>query len=355
MNIESKFSEALKTIPAPGGGGCHAALLGVANLGIMAGHNDAVLLGKIRAAIPAGRRKVSDREIMEAIKRAHEDTVPLDPNQPRRKITPLPRREMSEREIMAEVLKNPAEAARIQAEIIKAGGNEFNPENADVWEASPVRIWPYSAKFSYAADMLTLLKSYSPDDLIYIGNGREVLALQPGHVKGAAEWYEFFRQKLERIAQLPEDGQEAAFAQLGAKYPHILPNPINGVTGKTQSGSDTMRGDANVKEYRCIVGEFDDLPILQQGAFWRGLGLPLIALIHSGGKSIHAWIKCDGVNNGDTWQRDIKSGVFALLGALGADKACSNPARLSRLPGMYRPDKKAWQRLLYLAPNGGVL
>ena len=33
--IEERYREALGAIPAPGGGGCHAALLGVANLGII--------------------------------------------------------------------------------------------------------------------------------------------------------------------------------------------------------------------------------------------------------------------------------------------------------------------------------
>ena len=54
--FEERYRKALATIPAPGGGGCHAALLGVANLGIMAGRNDSTMLAEIRASIPAGGR-----------------------------------------------------------------------------------------------------------------------------------------------------------------------------------------------------------------------------------------------------------------------------------------------------------
>ena len=68
--IEERYREALATIPAPGGGGCHAALLGVASLGIMAGRDDNTMLAEIRASIPAGGRRVPDGEIKDAIRRA---------------------------------------------------------------------------------------------------------------------------------------------------------------------------------------------------------------------------------------------------------------------------------------------
>lgn len=60
--IEERYREALAAIPAPGGNGCHAALLGVANLGIMAGRDDTTMLAEIRANIPAGGRSGSNLE-----------------------------------------------------------------------------------------------------------------------------------------------------------------------------------------------------------------------------------------------------------------------------------------------------
>ena len=120
-----------------------------------------------------------------------------------------------------------------------------------------------------------------------------------------------------------------------------------------------MRGDSCVKSFRYIVAEFDALPMEKQGAVLRGLcnlGLcKIAALIHSGGKSCHAWITCDGIDNVNDWARIVKEKVFPVLTALGVDRACSNPARLSRLPGVFRSDKANWQKLLYLAPGGGKL
>lgn len=59
--IEERYREALATIPAPGGG-CHVALLGVANLGIMAGLDDNTMLAEIRASVPAGGAKFRIRK-----------------------------------------------------------------------------------------------------------------------------------------------------------------------------------------------------------------------------------------------------------------------------------------------------
>ena len=78
-------------------------------------------------------------------------------------------------------------------------------------------------------------------------------------------------------------------------------------------------------------------------------------MIYSGGKSIHAWLKCEGVNTAEEWETQVKHGLFPVLAALGVDKACSNPPRMSRLPGMFRADTGKWQRLLLLAPEGGAL
>lgn len=35
--------------------------------------------------------------------------------------------------------------------------------------------------------------------------------------------------------------------------------------------------------------------------------------------------------------------------------SAKNESRLSRLPGMIRPEKNQWQRLLWLCPEGGIL
>jgi len=55
----------------------------------------------------------------------------------------------------------------------------------------------------------------------------------------------------------------------------------------------------------------------------------------------------------EQWQAQIKTRLYdRILTPLGIDGACSNPARLSRLPGHFRSEKGAWQRLLWLSAEG---
>ncbi len=354
--VEQRYQNALNAIPMPGGGGCHAALLGVASLGIMTGRSDDMLLSEIKQAIPQGQRRVLDREIGEAIRRAHKDTAPMSTNRPRPRVILPPRRNRIE--MIGEALKNPAHAASFQARMIEIGGNEFDPEGADAWENSSIRIEAYTKRFPYAADVLLLLKYlYHPGSILFIGNRYDAGS---EHIKTAAEWLDYFQRSLAWIKKQPANYQQSCFERLGNKFPHIIPNPLTGQSGTVKGGDkQTLRGDDCVKEFRYVVAEFDDLPMLKQGAVLRGLcsiGWKIAAIIHSGGRSCHAWLVVDEkISNYDEWTQRVKNALFPMLAALGVDKACSNPARLSRLPGVFRSDKSNWQRLLYLAPEGGML
>jgi hypothetical protein len=78
----------------------------------------------------------------------------------------------------------------------------------------------------------------------------------------------------------------------------------------------------------------------------------VVALLDSGGKSIHGWIRIDAENAGQ-WEERVEVKLFDILTAVGADKACKNESRLSRMPGHFRSEKGRWQRLIYLNPVGG--
>ena len=100
--------------------------------------------------------------------------------------------------------------------------------------------------------------------------------------------------------------------------------------------------------------EFDDLSREDQIRFWSAVKLPIVALIDTGGKSIHAWVqvsKLATVNTLEQWQENIKIKLYdRILAPLGVDAACSNPSRLSRLPGHLRDGN--YQRLLWLSSEG---
>jgi hypothetical protein len=119
----------------------------------------------------------------------------------------------------------------------------------------------------------------------------------------------------------------------------------------TKEGNLSYRADSCITAYRFAVMEFDALPFNAQIQFWAGAKLPVSALIYSGGKSIHAWVRIDAGGVGE-WQREIEGTLFDVVKPLGIDGSCKNEARLSRMPGHFRANNRRWQRLLYLAPQG---
>jgi len=187
-------------------------------------------------------------------------------------------------------------------------------------------------------DAILLLETlYRPEDLLWVGDRNE-----PGSigdtVRTAGEWIAIFRNG-------------------GATAPHIIPNPLTGTPAPTKAGDKiSLRGDSNVATYRFCMVEFDNLNKVDQIRFWSAIKLPIVCLIDSGGKSIHAWLevsKLAQVERSGEWEEHVKCSLYnEILMPLGVDTACSNPARLSRLPGHYRSEKQAWQRLLWLSPEG---
>ena len=324
-----KFLAALGSIPKPGEG-CHIALLRVANLGVKLGLDDQSIFDYTRPAIPPGSRIVPDAEIWQAIAKARE--VPSS--------TPARQRTPKHVARVVRKLRSPERTQDVLTHIIEHGG-PVDP--VELSKRSPVPI------NDNEPHMITLLRHlYSPDSLIFIGRRTDPGVLGDS-IRKVSGWDNFFQ---EQCVKTRTPAEAAYFAE---EFPHIMPNPLSGLLGKTKAGKDTYRGDDCIQDFRFAVGEFDVLAEDKQLSFWRGLGLPVCVLIHSGGKSIHAWLRVDGVQNAKDWTRIIEQGIFPVLGELGVDAACKNESRLSRLPGMFRPEKNTQQRLLWLCPEGGVL
>jgi hypothetical protein len=305
----SRFEDYLRALPPAGGNGLHPRLLGAATVGLRDGLTPDDVFAALRANVVEAGRRVPDREIMQAIGRAARDAgTRTTRTGTTRRWTPARRIPMFD-------------AARFITERLREGAGHGE---ADVWEASPVRIdWPPEAD---AGELLRRL--YSPDDVLFCGGTYDTT------VRSVRDWIATF----ESGAQIP---------------PHIIPNPLTGTQATTADGKPTYRGDSCVRSFRVAVAEFDQLDREQQIAFWWSVALPVVALVDSGGKSLHAWIKVDGIGTADAWSREVEQGLFAkYLIPCGCDGACRNEARLSRLPGHFRAEKGRWQRVLYLAPEG---
>lgn len=99
--------------------------------------------------------------------------------------------------------------------------------------------------------------------------------------------------------------------------------------------------DGEITAFRHVLVEFDaGLTLEQQWLLYQQSRLPITAVIYSGGKSIHAWVRVDAPD-----RKTYDDRVSLLYGHLEAsklnlDKHNRNPARLSRLPNCVRFDKR---------------
>ena len=109
--------------------------------------------------------------------------------------------------------------------------------------------------------------------------------------------------------------------------------------------------DSNVMAFRFALLEFDALAPGLQIALFALLPLPIVALITSGGRSVHAWVRVDGPDGGS--YRETVAALFHRLQPFGVDTANKNGSRLARLPGAQRGLGRVGdgrQRILYFAP-----
>ena len=312
MKLESgaarKLEDALRCWPHAGSG-VHSHLMAVANLAAIAGIPAAEAEARIIQTMP--RPPSPSSEVASAIRKAYAEHKPGEQYQPRQIAGPKPKALPMTRE-----------------QFIRKGDGATE---ADWWEASPIRIdWEPGPK-----DALVLLDAlFAPDDAIFCG-GKYDTGLR--FVRPVREW----REIIERGNDCP---------------PHIVPNLFCGrvVANPKEPGKFSARCDEAVSGFRLATAEFDkEMTKPEQLAFWWGFTTaPIAALIDSGGKSIHAWLKV-GCSSRDEWTAEIRNKLFArILIPLGMDNTCANESRLSRLPGHFRREKNAWQRLLYLNPEG---
>jgi len=290
-----KYYFALKEIPPPGTG-CHPFLLKVANLGRIAFIRRDQVEKDLLKYIPAGDRVVEVREVQEACAKAFS-------------IAPHVR--------VPQVQFDPVLLEKMLAK--GAGVTE-----ADIRSKSPCPI-PVDPREQTA---LVLEHLFSPTDYVFMG------PLRGWIVRQVKDW----------LVSVQTGRHEMDF---------IAPNPMTGELAKCTCGKESWRCDASVKDFRFAVVEFDTLTKEQQYGFWVTVDLPVVALIDSGNKSIHGWIRVD-CKSLEGWDEKVKQKLFdENLSPLGVDSSCRNPSRLSRTPGVYRKDKGAWQKLLYFAGKEG--
>lgn len=107
-------------------------------------------------------------------------------------------------------------------------------------------------------------------------------------------------------------------------------NPVDGRGCKNE----------NITDYRFALVESDSMDIDRQRAAIAELELPVAALVHSGGKSLHAIVRIEAKNYDEYRTRvDFLYSVLKKNG-LDIDTQNKNPSRLSRMPGVTRNGHK---------------
>ena len=101
-----------------------------------------------------------------------------------------------------------------------------------------------------------------------------------------------------------------------------------------------MDGDGvkneNVTRFTYALVESDTLTISEQDILFRKLELPIAALVHSGGKSLHAIVRVDAADYEEYRKRVEFLYEFLEKHDVSIDKQNRNPSRLSRMPGVTR-------------------
>lgn len=178
-----------------------------------------------------------------------------------------------------------------------------------------------------AADLITYLELlFEPDDLVgYVTN--DVWQNADGRWLPSKGVYD--RTAGELIASLKKHPDDLG-ATVGDWKPEagawIRFNPLDG---------DGVKND-NVTKFAYALVESDTLPIAEQDIIFRKLELPIAALVHSGGKSLHAIVRVDAQSYEEYRKRVEFLYDFLEKNGVSIDKQNRNPSRLSRMPGVTR-------------------
>jgi hypothetical protein len=223
--------------------------------------------------------------------------------------------------------------ATIIEKFLNAFGKGFRVTEADVKAMSPV---PIPDEYELHG-MLAIAHLFQPKEIVNFVTEFQMSESKGGVKKAVPSGYGINMERDELLATWELDG---------------MPNSKAGGWLRMNPMSGDGIGDKNVVGFRHILLEFDAIPLDLQLAFLCKLPLPISVILTSGGRSVHAWVKCDALDM--TNYRDQSAMLLKFLARFGVDGKNKNPSRLSRLPGVKRvigADGDGRQRVIYLSPN----
>jgi len=187
---------------------------------------------------------------------------------------------------------------------------------ADLWDASPISCTRDSTDAEFFADQL-----FPGNPLLCVGFTKARFMTAPR---------EEFRGKLSGLSL-------------------IVPSPMSSLTGKRKSdGKESAHTLANTGPRHYLVTEFDHgNPDEQAALLWHLRKFaPVVMVLSSGGKSLHGWWDCAGVDE------SITGRFMRYAVSIGADPATWCRSQFVRLPQGWRADKAKRQEVYFFNPNG---
>jgi hypothetical protein len=212
---------------------------------------------------------------------------------------------------------------------------EFRCDECDLWHVSPWRPledWRLDALMLFAAlyneeEHINVITDFTIEQK---DGGQKANPKGAGRTLLRNDWMRYVREH-----GTPE-------SEAGA---WIRPNPVK----QRGSGNDGAITDIDVTSHRFCLLESDSLPVDLQLSLWAGMPLPIAAIIESGGRSVHAWVKVNCAN-AQEYRTNVQR-IYSLLAQFGICSSNKNASRLSRMPGAQREignHEDGKQRLLYL-------
>lgn len=156
----------------------------------------------------------------------------------------------------------------------------------------------------------------------------------------------FTRQQSQGQALWPKEAPPIS----GPEGVWFLIQPVNGLYHENpRQGKDSRRSEESVTQWRHMLLESDEAPRGPWLAAIARLPLPIVSIATSGNVSLHVVIRLEAETKQE-WE-EARREMLSPLSLLGCDAAAMTAVRLARLPGCYRRDRRALQKLFYLNPD----